>query len=262
MEPPILSVTKLPAHSASLSMALSMWSQSSAGDTNQISTGMLLSSSTSHSSSSSARSSPHDILATRKSLEEIWTGINLSSLQRHPFRGGLSLQDLFFEEPPPSSRCCPAAALRPPPPATVLNPSSAPEFHSIESADRKRSIPRLKTQPLKRTSENGGDSGDRVHKRMIQNRESAARSRARKQAYTNQLENEVERLLEENAKLRIQLEKVRKLMQMNRNKDTSSLPALLLLGFKSQFPNMLVCSVAPAGLPKMQTLSRTLTAPF
>ncbi|PIA53092.1 hypothetical protein AQUCO_00900009v1 [Aquilegia coerulea] len=56
-----------------------------------------------------------------------------------------------------------------------------------------------------------GPSGDliektveRRQKRMIKNRESAARSRARKQAYTNELENKVSRLEEENAKLKKQ----------------------------------------------------------
>ncbi|KAF6136498.1 hypothetical protein GIB67_035057 [Kingdonia uniflora] len=42
---------------------------------------------------------------------------------------------------------------------------------------------------------------ERRQKRMIKNRESAARSRARKQAYTNELENKVSRLEEENGKL-------------------------------------------------------------
>jgi ABA responsive element binding factor len=37
---------------------------------------------------------------------------------------------------------------------------------------------------------------------MIKNRESAARSRARKQAYTNELENKISRLEEENERLR------------------------------------------------------------
>lgn len=41
-------------------------------------------------------------------------------------------------------------------------------------------------------------SVERRHKRMIKNRESAARSRARKQAYTHELENKVSRLEEEN----------------------------------------------------------------
>ncbi|KAL5202168.1 hypothetical protein ABZP36_013120 [Zizania latifolia] len=45
---------------------------------------------------------------------------------------------------------------------------------------------------------------ERRQKRMIKNRESAARSRARKQAYTNELENKVSRLEEENESLKRQ----------------------------------------------------------
>uniref|UniRef100_A0A7N0U5T3 BZIP domain-containing protein n=1 Tax=Kalanchoe fedtschenkoi TaxID=63787 RepID=A0A7N0U5T3_KALFE len=45
-------------------------------------------------------------------------------------------------------------------------------------------------------------SAERRHKRMIKNRESAARSRSRKQAYTNELESKVSRLKEENERLR------------------------------------------------------------
>nr|XP_043637434.1 ABSCISIC ACID-INSENSITIVE 5-like protein 3 [Erigeron canadensis] len=45
-------------------------------------------------------------------------------------------------------------------------------------------------------------SVERRQKRMIKNRESAARSRARKQAYTQELENKISRLEEENEKLR------------------------------------------------------------
>lgn len=45
---------------------------------------------------------------------------------------------------------------------------------------------------------------ERRQKRMIKNRESAARSRARKQAYTHELENKVSRLEEENEKLKKQ----------------------------------------------------------
>ncbi|KAE9619848.1 hypothetical protein Lal_00040134 [Lupinus albus] len=47
---------------------------------------------------------------------------------------------------------------------------------------------------------------ERKQKRMIKNRESAARSRARKQAYTQELEIKVSRLEEENEKLRRQCE--------------------------------------------------------
>ncbi|XP_078181823.1 ABSCISIC ACID-INSENSITIVE 5-like protein 3 isoform X2 [Carex rostrata] len=45
---------------------------------------------------------------------------------------------------------------------------------------------------------------ERRQKRMIKNRESAARSRARKQAYTNELENKVSRLEEENERFKKQ----------------------------------------------------------
>ncbi|XP_042456107.1 bZIP transcription factor 27-like isoform X2 [Zingiber officinale] len=44
--------------------------------------------------------------------------------------------------------------------------------------------------------------------RMIKNRESAARSRARKQAYTNELEKEVDHLLKENRRLKMKYEEV------------------------------------------------------
>ncbi|KAM7272060.1 hypothetical protein ACFE04_031274 [Oxalis oulophora] len=47
---------------------------------------------------------------------------------------------------------------------------------------------------------------ERKQSRMIKNRESAARSRARRQAYTNELENKVLRLEEENERLRRQKE--------------------------------------------------------
>ncbi|KAG8099052.1 hypothetical protein GUJ93_ZPchr0013g37054 [Zizania palustris] len=54
---------------------------------------------------------------------------------------------------------------------------------------------------------------ERRQKRMIKNRESAARSRARKQAYTNELENKISRLEEENEHLREQLKKLEPVVQ-------------------------------------------------
>ncbi|TVU47241.1 hypothetical protein EJB05_06834, partial [Eragrostis curvula] len=59
---------------------------------------------------------------------------------------------------------------------------------------------------LKRAAAADGGAGERTNdrrkKRMIKNRESAARSRARKQAYTNELENKIAQLEEENKRLR------------------------------------------------------------
>ncbi|KAK9280165.1 hypothetical protein L1049_013852 [Liquidambar formosana] len=51
---------------------------------------------------------------------------------------------------------------------------------------------------------------ERRQRRMIRNRESAARSRARKQAYTVELEVELDQLKEENAKLKQALEEAQK----------------------------------------------------
>nr|AKB91470.1 VEGETATIVE2 [Pisum sativum]AKB91471.1 VEGETATIVE2 [Pisum sativum] len=71
--------------------------------------------------------------------------------------------------------------------------------------------------------------GERRNKRMIKNRESAARSRARKQAYTTELEQKVDFLLEENAKLKRQQQELWE---------------------------------AASSAPKKNSLHRTLTAPF
>ncbi|KAF5733660.1 ABSCISIC ACID-INSENSITIVE 5-like protein 2 [Tripterygium wilfordii] len=61
-----------------------------------------------------------------------------------------------------------------------------------QAAGRKRGTPEAMV----------GKTVERRQKRMIKNRESAARSRARKQAYTNELETKVSRLEEENERLR------------------------------------------------------------
>lgn len=55
---------------------------------------------------------------------------------------------------------------------------------------------------------------ERRQRRMIKNRESAARSRARKQAYTMELEQEVQKLKEENQELR---KKQAEIMEMQKN---------------------------------------------
>lgn len=155
--------------------------------------------------------------------------------------------------PPPSPTAAAAFVCLAQPadaPATVLSLSSrsGSEFHYIESSDRIiGSHPLFKSQSnggsgspsfvssipsfcKKRASQNDDNSGDCRHRRMIKNRESAARSRSRKQAYTNGLENEVNRLMEENAELRRQLEKL--------------------------------CCAAPDQHPRKKSLQRSLTAPF
>ncbi|XP_039690540.1 protein FD [Medicago truncatula] len=65
--------------------------------------------------------------------------------------------------------------------------------------------------------------GERRNKRMIKNRESAARSRARKQAYTNELEQKVQLLQEENARLRRQQQELWEAESGGQQKKKSSL---------------------------------------
>eukprot|EP00243_Klebsormidium_subtile_P002009 TRINITY_DN1379_c0_g1_i1.p1 TRINITY_DN1379_c0_g1~~TRINITY_DN1379_c0_g1_i1.p1 ORF type:complete len:361 (+),score=87.74 TRINITY_DN1379_c0_g1_i1:65-1147(+) len=78
-----------------------------------------------------------------------------------------------------------------------LTPHSVGGLGSTSSRrGKKRQMPTLDEQ---------GKTVERKVKRMIKNRESAARSRARKQAYTQDLEEKIARLKEENAMLRKQL---------------------------------------------------------
>ncbi|MED6197636.1 Alpha-L-arabinofuranosidase [Stylosanthes scabra] len=80
---------------------------------------------------------------------------------------------------------------------------------------------------------------ERRQRRMIKNRESAARSRARKQAYTFELEAEVQKLKEINKELQKKQEEIME-MQKNQNMDSSFRPLA----------------------NKRQCLRRTLTGPW
>ncbi|KAL7606079.1 hypothetical protein Lser_V15G19522 [Lactuca serriola] len=179
--------------------------------------------------------------ATR-TMEEVWKDINLSTTN-HPADGnkgyrGFILQDFlakpFSNNDTPTTLSSPgygSPSPPPPPPPPVSQPSmllnlnsgpdqlnflvegptrtvcplDVPFDHVMGSSNSSsallgQSIGGMRMLP--ETDRIGG--GERRHKRMIKNRESAARSRARKQAYMNELENEVERLKEENAKLKRQ----------------------------------------------------------
>ena len=74
----------------------------------------------------------------------------------------------------------------------ALPPPLMGTLSDTQTTARKRGVPEDR---IEKTVE-------RRQKRMIKNRESAARSRARKQAYTNELENKISRLEEENERLR------------------------------------------------------------
>ncbi|KAJ1269562.1 hypothetical protein BS78_07G221200 [Paspalum vaginatum] len=86
---------------------------------------------------------------------------------------------------------CPAAvtsAAAAPPPPFVL-PRHALEQELLRRAEMQQ-------------QGGGGGGGDRRRERKMKNRESAARSRARRHAYVSELEKEVELLRAENAELR------------------------------------------------------------
>ncbi|CAA2975940.1 FD isoform X2 [Olea europaea subsp. europaea] len=143
-------------------------------------------------------------------MEEVWDDINLASLNDKPpdFRG-MILQDFLAR--PCSNKDSVAAAIvtsgfaspapppppPPPPPTTMLTLNSIPErFHFLGNSDPLNQTSHSQPQTVsssccvtvasyhgkKRLTEPDSDfAGDRRHKRMIKNRESAARSRARKQ---------------------------------------------------------------------------------
>ncbi|KAF3322126.1 protein FD-like protein [Carex littledalei] len=72
----------------------------------------------------------------------------------------------------------------------IMDPALPQNIHSFYSKKRPTEVPAI--------------GGDRRQKRMIKNRESAARSRARKQAVSNELERKVQNLSQENEELRQQ----------------------------------------------------------
>ncbi|KAE9450310.1 hypothetical protein C3L33_17810, partial [Rhododendron williamsianum] len=155
-------------------------------------------------------------------MEEVWNDINLTSLHDHPHRHGHRrsaadnpttlrghnfLDFLSAKNPPPPQQQQQPPPLHggygspPSPPAAVaLRLNSGPDDHHqfssilegpllgpISSAScldvsfegLASSLPCLER---KRCPESDQNPGERRHKRMIKNRESAARSRARKQA--------------------------------------------------------------------------------
>ncbi|KAK8964425.1 Protein FD [Platanthera guangdongensis] len=151
----------------------------------------------SHSSSSSSVILPCTT-PKRKTMEEVWKEINMSTLGHycHPSPPSLS----SVETPLPHHK--------------TIEPADHHSFHGMSLPDFLTGPfkdPRCSAASRKRvcdTPSSCNSVGDRRHKRMIKNRESAARSRARKQAYTNEMELEVAQLSEDNAKLKKQNEQV------------------------------------------------------
>ncbi|RDX70489.1 bZIP transcription factor 27, partial [Mucuna pruriens] len=148
-------------------------------------------------------------------MEEVWKDINLATLNDQNARptrttaqanlGGVMFQDFlgrpFTIDPPntilssasteTASLYCPCPASPAPPLVTALSLSSHPHFHFDHHLTHKPSLPHHPSpSPLhtlasatKTFAQPAPDCtlGDRRNKRMIKNRESAARSRARKQ---------------------------------------------------------------------------------
>ncbi|XP_020599958.1 protein FD-like [Phalaenopsis equestris] len=196
-------------------------------------------------SSSSSAALTH---TTPKTMEEVWKDINLSTLVQdsRPATPSLSLeaplshksttsyrgmilQDFLagaFKDPPASSASGQLPHLPLPPIVLSLNTSAflQPGFDysgfqpgppaSAAAACGSDDIMVSHYPSKKRIVDDPSCiSGDgRRHKRMIKNRESAARSRARKQAYTNELELQIAHLTQENAKLKKQNEELREAM--------------------------------------------------
>ncbi|KAL8151715.1 hypothetical protein V2J09_021523 [Rumex salicifolius] len=149
--------------------------------------------------------------------------------------GELSLQEIGVPA---------AAAARRPSPATVLSLNSTPDLF-FPTDDHHDDGPRvgggsfdaLASSVLapfgkKRPPESG--KGDRRYKRMMKNRESASRSRARKQAYVSGLQIKIANLVEENDQLKDELNNLAKQQAES-------------------------CAHK---LPRKNPLSRTMTAPF
>ncbi|TMW84191.1 hypothetical protein EJD97_025647 [Solanum chilense] len=183
-------------------------------------------------SSSSSSSSSHSPFSPRlKTMEEVWKDINLSSLQDHTTNyssrdhhhlhdhnhqaanfGGMILQDFLARPFANESSPAAAAAASPVSVTTMLNLNSVPELHFFDNPLRKNSIlhqPNASGRKRVVPETEDNSTGDRRNQRMIKNRESAARSRARKQAYMNELESEVAHLVEENARLKKQQQQLR-----------------------------------------------------
>ncbi|XP_051150389.1 ABSCISIC ACID-INSENSITIVE 5-like protein 2 [Andrographis paniculata] len=185
---------------------------------------------------------PEDL--SKKTVDQLWQDIERRSgnLERRTTLGEMTLEDFLVKAgvvaesksnsgdtnpaglPPPQSRWMsyPIQLTNPQPvfvpghPVLQPQPISPPSIDSAfaEAQMAMSSSPMMgslfDSQTSRRKRLNPEDvaekSVERRQKRMIKNRESAARSRARKQAYTQELENKVSRLEEENERLKRQKE--------------------------------------------------------
>ncbi|CAL1355509.1 unnamed protein product [Linum trigynum] len=139
---------------------------------------------TSSSSAFSSPSPPASPLTAGKSMEDVWQGINLGSL-RHP-----ALPPSLADFSARSSSVFHFGILsagggggNPPAPISP-HPLLSPGFSNFSTsfANRNSNPPLVFPSHAKRSrADGGGGKGEQWQKRRMKNRESAARSRARKQ---------------------------------------------------------------------------------
>uniref|UniRef100_A0A0A9K9C9 Uncharacterized protein n=1 Tax=Arundo donax TaxID=35708 RepID=A0A0A9K9C9_ARUDO len=157
-------------------------------------------------------------------MDEVWkdymslscgTPASASTSPPPSYRAGNGILQDFMASDPVPSLSVPQPQQPPTPPLlppTALSLSSTLEFTylggggggSSTSGDDSLgvfSFAPAAPRPNPRVVMDSSCSSDRRHRRMIKNRESAARSRARKQAYTNELELELAQLRRENQML-------------------------------------------------------------
>ncbi|KAI3461186.1 hypothetical protein Pfo_017849 [Paulownia fortunei] len=144
-----------------------------------------------------------------RTVDEVWTDIqqgykmrnveNLTSQEREPTLGETTLEDFLVK----AGMYVSNASIEP-----VMSLDSAlksQKFSSQMGLSPSPSIDELSDTPMPGRKRISGDLDKAIERRLrrkIKNRESAARSRARKQAYHNELVTKVSHLEEENLKLK------------------------------------------------------------
>lgn len=174
-------------------------------------------------------------------MEEVWGNISLPSLYNTTpttkpsslaaLNSGTNFHDFFNNKDPCSDQ---------------QRLGNYPEANSLSNIN-----PSSSSVAKKRPPTNEDASADRRRLRLIKNRESADRSRARRQAYTNELEQEIENLKKENARLRQELEKAK--------------PEMVSIVAAAATTTKTVAAASSARQlksTKRNPLYRTLTAPF
>ncbi|RLN35551.1 ABSCISIC ACID-INSENSITIVE 5-like protein 2 [Panicum miliaceum] len=150
--------------------------------------------------------------AAKKTVDEVWRDIQSASGARQPTMGEMTLED-FLSRAGVTVDAGPHWLHQYPPQQQYVVPRPLPLGSGAGSAVDGVGVgvgvflSQVAGRKRGATAAVGGDgvverTVERRQKRMIKNRESAARSRARRQAYTNELENKVARLEEENKRLR------------------------------------------------------------